>query len=162
MIIENYSVFRAIANPGGALAADGLTEFDPANMRAGGFSGGISVSSTSAFPIVFSCNSGAADSVAGIDQFDWYVSQQTSVVANKPFTVSRKDTAPNTHSGRIEIDLSAWASTEYPDPFDLSAIQVLYFAVDIYVIRRSDAAIQRLDLRTYLYDALKPKTNIGT
>lgn len=160
MIIENYSVFRFVANPGGAIGTDGFTEFDQTNMRANGFDGGIAVSSTSAFPIVLSCNSQAADAVATIDEYDWYVSQKTSVAVDKPFTVSRKDTAPNTHSGRIELDLAAWSSVEFPDPFDLSTVRVLFFAVDVYCIRRSDNVIQRLDLKKYLVDALSPKTDI--
>jgi hypothetical protein len=160
MIVETYSLFRSVANPGGALAADGLTEFDPTNMRANGFDDGITVSSSSSFPIVLSCNAGAADASVGIDEYDWYVSQRTSTVADKPFTVSRKDSSPNTHSGRIELDIAAWADAEYPDPFDLSTVRVLFFAVDIYAIRRSDGAIQRLDLMKYLIDALSPKTSI--
>ena len=160
MIIENYSTFRSIANVGGPVASDGLTEFDPTLMRSGGFSGGLVLSSTSAFPIVVTCNANASDSVAGIDEYDWFVSQRTSIAADKPFTVSRKDTAPNTHSGRIELALSAWASAEYSDPFDVSAARVLWFGVDIYAIRRSDNAIQRIDMRKTLVDALSQKTDL--
>lgn len=160
MIIANYSTFRAMANPGGSIGADGLTEFDPTKMRAALFDDGFTLSSTSAFPIVITCNFQDADFLAGIDEFDWYVSQQTSIAANKPLTVSRKDMAPNTNSGTIEIDLAAWASAEYPDPFDLSTIPVLFFGIDIYVIRRNIFSIQRLNLASYLYDALSPKTDL--
>lgn len=160
MIIDNYSVFRAMANPGGSLTQDGLTEFDPTLMRTGGFNGGFTLSSTSAFPIVVSCNVGFPDSVAGIDEYDWYVSQQTSTAANKPLTVSRKDTAPNTHSGKIEIDLAAWAVSEYADPFDLSTIRVLFFGIDIYAIERLGGGIQRLNLASYLSSVLSPKTDL--
>jgi hypothetical protein len=160
MIIENYSTFRTLANPGGPLAADSLPEFDPANMRKLGFNGGITGNPLTSFPIELTCNAYATDAVDGVDEYDWFVSQQTSVVANKPFAVYRLDTG-GTRSGSIGLDLSAWAATEYPTPFDLSSIQVLFFAVDIYVIRRSDGAIQRRDMKAYLLDANSPKTSIG-
>lgn len=158
MIIENYSAFRAIANLGGAIGADGLTEFDPTKMRINSFDGGFSVSSTSSFPISISClPPEASPYLEPTDLFDWYVSQRTSIAADKPFIVSR---TPSGSGDGIVLDLAAWASTEYPDPFDLSTIRVLFFAVDIYVVRRSDGAIQRLDLMKYLLAALSPQTNL--
>jgi hypothetical protein len=159
MIIDNYSTFRAHVNPGGTLAADGLPEFPVAQMRATGFDGGFVLSSTNTFPIVISCNANVAD-VGPADQYDWYVSQRTSESTNKPIEVVRKDDLPTSYSGRIEIDLMPWAGDEYPDPFGLSTIPVLFFAVDIYAIERTNKSIQRLDLATYLYDANAPKTNI--
>lgn len=155
MIIEDYAAFRIVANPGGTLGVDGLPEFVPANMRKNGFSGGFSVSSTSSFPIQISCIPTVA--YAGFDDFDWYVSQRTSVSENKPFAVERF--SPEA-SDTIVLDLAAWAAIEYPDPFDLSAIRTLFRAVDIYCIRRDDLAIQRLDLMQYLLDVLSPKTGI--
>lgn len=161
MIIDNYSAFRHFVNPGGTVDRDGLPEFPVAKMRFSTFVSGFQLSSTSAFPLSISCNFGDTDAVVNIDEFDWYVSQRTSIAANKPLTVSRKDTAPNTNSGTIEIDLSAWAATEYPDPFGISTIPILFSAIDIYAIRRFDLAIQRLDLRAYLYNANSPKTDVG-
>jgi hypothetical protein len=159
MIIETYSLFRTIANPGGAIGADGLTEFDPALMRANTFDGGIAVSSVSAFPIALTCVPTQANpNIYPTDLFDWYVSQRTSVSADKPLVVSR---GAGTVGDSISLTLAAWASAEYPDPFDLSAIRVLFFAVDIYCIRRADSAIQRLNLARYLLDALSPKTDVG-
>lgn len=157
MIISNYSTFRAIANPGGAIGADGLTEFDPTNMRAGTFSGGFSVSSTNSFPMTISCIPTALPPGDAEDLFDWYVSQRTSIAEDKPFVATRK---PGINGDGIVLNLASWAADEYPDPFDLSTVRVLFFAVDIYVIRRSDTAIQRLDLLKYLVDALSPKTDI--
>lgn len=161
MIIENYSAFRSAANPGGALGIDGLTVFDPASMRAGGFDGGIEVASASeTFPIKLTCNGGTFDASVGIDEYDWFVSQRTSTIANKPFTVSRFDDVGTSYSGTILLQLRTWAQLEYDDPFDLSTIRVLFFAVDIYAIRRSDASIQRFDLMKYLLDTLSPKTDL--
>jgi hypothetical protein len=162
MIIENYSTFRALANFGGAIGTDGLTEFDPDRMRADNFDDGIEVvTSPIAFPLELTCNGGDPDTLAGTDEYDWYVSQRTSVVADKPFTISRADDLPtDSFSGTIAIDATVATSTEYPDPFDLSTIRVLFFAIDIYAIRKRDFAIQRFDLMKYLIDQLSPKTDL--
>lgn len=162
MIIEGYSAFRAAANLGGPIGSDGLTEFDPDLVRFDGFDDGIEVLSASEIlPIKLTCNDGDADAAVGIDEYDWYVGQGTSTTANKPFTVSRFDDLPtDTFSGTILIDLRAWASAEYPDPFDLSTVRVLYFGLDIYAIRKRDNSIQRFDLMKYLIDLLSPKTDI--
>lgn len=161
MIIADYSTFRSIANPGGSLAPDGLTEFDPSMMRANGFDGGIERISSISFPLKLTCNGGDFDASPGVDEYDWYVSQGTSIAANKPLNVSRFDSLPSTsYSGTILLQLESWAIPEYPDPFDLSTVRVLFFGIDIYAIRRSDASIQRFDLMGHLVDALSPKTNI--
>lgn len=160
MIIENYSTFRSLANPGGSIGVDGLVEFDASKMRSGGFDGGITANPIDAFPIEATCNAYANDASPGVDEYDWYVSQRTSVAANKPFVLTRLDSLGQTRSGSIAIDISAWADAENSDPFDISTVRVLFFAVDLYVIRRSDGAIQRLDLQKYLLDALAPKTGI--
>ena len=153
-----------MANPGGSVGADGLTEFDPALMRANGFDNGIQVLSSLAFPLKLQCNSDSSptyDASPGVDEYDWFVSQKTSTVDSKPFTVSRFDDLPaNTYSGIILLQLRTWASLEYTDPFDLSVIQVLWFGVDIYAIRRSDGAIQRFDMLKYLTNELSPKTDL--
>lgn len=158
MIIEDYATFRILANPGGAIGVDGLPEWPVASMRANGFDDGFAVTSTSHLPfgiVVLGPNIPVVDP---IDYFDWYVSQGTTDAAKKPFVVTRglSDTG-----GRIIFSLSSRAAEEFPDPFDLSTIRVLYFGIDIYCIRRSDSAIQRFDLMKYLLDALAPKTDIG-
>lgn len=158
MIIQNYTTFRSVANPGGTIGTDGLPEFDPTNMRANGFSGGFDVSSTSSFPITISCIPTALPPGPDVDMFDWYVSQGTSVAADKPFLITRK---PGINGDGLVIAMAARTAQENPDPFDLSTVRVLFFAVDIYVIRRSDTAIQRLDFLKYLLDVLSPKTDIG-
>lgn len=158
MIIDSYSEFRALANPGGAIGSDGFTEFDPTKMRANGFDDGFSVSSISTFPIAITAIGPNIPVIDPIDYYDWYVSQGTTVSADKPFVVTR---GLSDIGSRIVLNLSAWAAIEYPSPFDLSTIRVLYFGVDVYCIRRSDAAIQRLDLMAYFLDALSPKTDIG-
>lgn len=161
MIIENYSTFRYLANPAGAIVIDGLPEFDSTKMRDGGFNGGFVLSSTSVFPLTITCNVGFADLTPGVDEYDWYVSQQTSVVANKPLTIARSDRLPtNSYSGTIEVDLAAWADAENPDPFDLSTIRVLFFGIDIYAIERAGGGLQRLNLMQYLLDALSPATDL--
>lgn len=157
MIIDNYSTFRSIANLGGAIGADGLTEFDPTLMRSGGFAGGFDVDSTNSFPITISCIPTALPPGDPEDLFDYYVSQGTSVSADKPLVVTRK---AGINGDGIVIDLAAWSAIEYPDPFNVSTIRVLFFGIDIYVIRRSDNSLQRLDLKQYLIDANAPKTDI--
>ncbi len=161
VIISDYSTFRMLANPGGSFASDGLPEFDPSKMRANGFDDGIEVAAVS-FPLAISCNGGIPDTSFDVDEYDWYVSQRTNVEENRPFVVSRSDTFDTSYSGTILLEQSVWCADEYPDPFDLeSSVQTLFFGVDIYVIRRSDGAIQRLDLLKYLIDALSPKTDLG-
>jgi hypothetical protein len=160
MSILDYRAFRILANPGGTLDALGLPEWPVASMRASGFDDGITVSSTSAFPMVLSCNALAADSVTSVDEFDWFVSQRTEVSGSEPFVVAKYTPDTDTYSGSISLTLAAWASTEYPDPWDESMARVLFFAVDVYVRRKSDGAIQRLDLLAHVIDAVEAKTDL--
>lgn len=160
MSFLGYRAFRELANPGGTPAADGLPEWPIALLRANGFDGGFEIENPDALPFRVSCNEGAPDAVENVDEFDWFVSQGAE--SGGPFELSRATSLdPVSLSGSIVLSLSAWAAALYPTPFDVSTIEVLFFAVDLYVRRRSDGAIQRLDLRRAIYEANAPQTGIG-
>lgn len=162
MAIVGYDVFREMANPGGTVANDGLPEWPVASLRANGFDDGISVSPTDAFPMTLTCNAGAVDAVDHVDEYDWFVSQgkETAGQGVGHFVVTRKPPGTDTYSGSIVVDLTAAAEVLFPDPFDVSSIEVLFFGVDVYARRRSDGAIQRLDLRRLVYAANAPKVDL--
>ena len=157
MSIVNFSTFRALT--GGVPDLLGLPTWPVASMRAGGFDTGfvMTLGVASPFETTITCTEYATDAVAGVDEYDWWFSQ--GAASGGPFIVSRRDAPPDTSSGSIKLELAPWALALYPDPFDLSAIEVLFFQVSAYVRRRSDGAIQRLDLLSFLRDYLTPKVD---
>ncbi len=158
MSIVDFQSFREIANPGGTPDLLGLPEWPIALVRANGFDTGFELI-VGMTGLEFSCNGFAADASPGIDEYDWFFSQ--GAASGGPFVVSRSDFAlPDTNSGTFQFELAPWALDEYPDPFDLSTIEVLFFQVSAYVRRRADGAIQRLDLLSFLRDYLTPKVDV--
>lgn len=159
MIFSNWLTFRLAFSNGEPVDALGIPGWPLADMRAGGFDDGITID-TSSSPYVVTCNAVAADPVAGVDRFDWFVS--SGAASGGSLVVARHDPSGTTqNSGSIAISLSASAEIEYPEPFDVSTIPVLWFAHDIYVRRRSDGAIQRLDVEAYLLALFADRTNVG-
>lgn len=159
-ILTSYNSLRVLANPGGTIAPDGLPEWPAVSMRAGGFDAGLDVSPTDSFPILVTCNALAADAVDDVDDFDWFVWQGAE--GGGPFVVSPPSgLGTHSYSGTISLSLSSWAAAEYPDPFDVSTIEVLFFGVDILVRRRSDGAMQRIDIQAVIRDANEDKFDVG-
>ena len=159
MIFTSWQAFRLAFSNGEPVDALGVPGWPVASMRAGGFDGGIAMD-TSASPYVLTCNAEASDPVQGVDRFDWYVSAGSA--DGGVLVVERHDpTVTTQNSGSIEISLTPAAAVEYPEPFDVSTIPVLWFAVDVYVRRRSDGAIQRLDVAAYLAALFGDRTDVG-
>lgn len=159
MIIQNWQTFRLTFSNGLPDDASGVPGWPVADMRAGGFDGGV-VMTTASPPWVLTCNALAADAAPGVDEFDWYVSQPGGL--GGPLAIARHDISGTTqNSGSIELTLSAWAAAEYPEPFNISTIPVLWAGIDAYVRRRSDGAIQRLDIQALLLSRFGDLTDVG-
>lgn len=93
--------------------------------------------------------SGAADAMAGVDEYNWYVSQRTDVVARQHLTVAQVAN----HSGTLQFNITANAS-EMIEGLTVSTVldelqmHLLYRNVWIYCQRISDDAIQQIELLT--------------
>jgi len=135
--------------PGGLAGELGHTEL----VRAAGFDTGLlaGFSGTYGDTMVVSANTLAADAVKGTDEYDWYLSQRSDDVAKQYlYTVQMPTTATNSYSGTIYIAYTALAQTELDfttPPLSTSVVQALYRHVHVYCRRRSDGAIQWLDLQ---------------
>ncbi len=103
-------------------------------------------------PFTLTANGGAFDAAAGVDEYDWYVSQRTDDMSTQYLNVTRAVESPsNTRSGSILINLNSNAVTKFGlvDAFTIStdAQRVGIFRdVWVYVRRRSDGAIQLVNL----------------
>lgn len=93
-----------------------------------------------------------AEAVDGGSAFDWYVSQRSDDPTKQWWLVSQYSAL---RSGTIVMDLSPVGLAELgledtldPVTADQSAAAVKF--VDVYCLRRSDGAIQRRDLSTFL------------
>ncbi len=122
-------------------------------VRANGFSGGFGSVPSSIFPGVntnFTVNAFAADAVAGVDEYDWFLSQRTEDAAKKWLAItSYPGLLPNTYSGSVAIDMSAQAFTELglsSNPLSVDQIIEIFRFCYLYCRRRSDGAIQGIDL----------------
>ncbi len=152
MIYTRYQDFRAgFALVGAPLAVDGFPEWPYAKLRTGGFANSITFDSPSSTVNLYSqvmnitCNDFAADAVAGVDDYDFFVSQRTDVIANQYFTVAVY--AAN-RSGSIKLScVTANTALLLPGLTDYrgdEALKLLFRDVAIYVQRRSDKAYQWL------------------
>jgi len=155
MIFTRYQDFRpGFALVGAALDLDGFPVWPYAKLNTGGFSGSLAFTSIMASGIPFSatCNSFAADSVAGVDEYDWYVSQRTDTSANQYFTVGAHSA---NHSGSITLDvvdanvkllIPALSALNYADMRAAlkndAYLKLIFRDVAFYVQRRSDKAYQ--------------------
>lgn len=144
MILQRYQDFRmAFADVGAATANDGFKEWPVGRVRASGFSSSLSIPVIQSFPITITCNAQASDAVAGVDEYDWYLSQRTdtpaiqylslAAVANKSGTVTLDVT------GQVANLLPGVNSSDYVSDHNLALICK---HAAIYVQRRSDKAIQ--------------------
>lgn len=153
MIYTRYQDFRAGFGAGSPVAADGFPTWPYSSLRASGFSGmAFSSIMSSGFPFSASCNVYAADAVAGVDDYDWYVSQRTDVIASHYFTVSAYSA---NHSGSISVDVvdanvkllipalaSLNSSALRAALKDDAYLKLLFKDVAFYAQRRSDGAYQ--------------------
>jgi len=106
----------------------------------------------------FSATAGVvADSVFGVDEYDWYLSQRTDDPTKQYLAMSQEPSDSSSYSGTVQIVPTTLATTKFGfttapgDPIDPSTTRILFRSVDLYVRRISDQAIQRLNLlNTYL------------
>lgn len=133
---------------------DGHPTWPVANLRAGGFDGGIVVTGA---PIVlgdwlYPYVDLSADSTYGVDEYDWYVSQQSDDPDAQLWEVRRLiHTATETYSGGIRMRTTALATSEFPGITTVTpdVAAILLRNVHVYCRRRSDGAVQWLDLQEY-------------
>jgi hypothetical protein len=132
---------------------DGIEGWPVANVRAGGFDAGFTGFTVpyDGNPMTITINAGAADASPGVDEYDWYLSQRTDEASNQYFTiVQAPDSGGQSFSGSVVLDITTLAQTEFgitPGTILTSAQLVnLFRKMSLYVQRRSDDAIQWVDL----------------
>jgi hypothetical protein len=149
-IVTSYSVFRHLfAAPGAPLALDGLPEWPYAtHVRANSIPEIECVQIFSPPQILgLTINDGALDSVPGVHEFDWYVTQRTTDSTWFSFALGMYDlVGDDTASGSIHFTITGWADKIYPEPFDADIVPLLWRDIWAYCRRRSDGAIQVLDV----------------
>jgi len=126
-------------------------------LRAGGFSGGITGVGQPILevPFTMSCNGGAADSVAGTDQYDWYISQRTDDPARQMLAVSAyAPVGVPTYSGSVVVGVTALGVARAGLASAASLIShdqmvLLFKHVTAYCRRRSDGAVQYVNVLDY-------------
>ncbi len=120
-------------------------------VRANGFAGGFSGIPGSAVGQNFlvSVNGQAPDAVAGVDEYDWYLSQRTDDPAKQWLSCATAHfLGANTYSGTVLIATTALANAELGLGLTLTVeqqIEVFRFC-HLYCRRRPDGAIQWVDL----------------
>ena len=138
--------------------ADGMERWPVELVRANGFDGGISGIPTPYIAagggnILLTVNASAADAAFGVDEYDWYVSSRTETEADQYFNSTSIPTLyPFSFSGsmRLEQNVPTIAAGTGWDavPGNLTpALNVKLFKyTDVYCRRRSDGAIQWINL----------------
>lgn len=137
---------------------DGIETWPLANVRASGFSAGFTGITKPIYSVPFNVTvDAAADSPAGTDRYDWYVSQRTDSTATRYFTPSQFASGANTYSGILTLTPTAQLVSDLA-PTDLGGGAYLLSIDDsirafnmlhIYCRRISDGAIQWLDVGRY-------------
>lgn len=155
MIVTTYTDFRHRFSTSGTIGIDGYEEWPVAELGSGGFSGGFTTVSGSpiarpilAFPITVSCNSGAAD---GGSAFDWYLSQRTDDPSLQWISIAQYS---GTQSGTVTLALTAKCVSDLGLSSPTASLTedeliAILKNCDLYVQRRSDDAIQVLQLLQY-------------
>ena len=150
MIVPNYATMRAAFAAGGAaIAADGHLEFPgTAKLRTGGFTG-LATPTIAAYPFTVTCNAGAADSVPGTHEYDWWLSHRTDDVASQYLQIIHNDPLK---SGTVRIDIvDANVALLLPglsgaDLLTAESQAIIFANCHLYVSRRSDKAYQWIRL----------------
>lgn len=148
----NRDVDQVEEYPGLRAAEAGRTNL----VRSGGFDTGLAGTPVpyggASFQVT--ANGTATDGAPGTDEYDWYLSQRTDVVAKQYLTFAQKAPAGgNTYSGTVTIVHNALATSELGTLTTPSIEQTteLFKHCDLYCKRLSDGAIQWVSLlRTML------------
>lgn len=147
MIIDKYTAFRHLfALPGADVAIDGLPEWPAAMVNANGFDQGITVGLNEIEQIVATFDATDFDDAPFTEEYDWFCSVRTENEDGKPLLFS----PVAGKSGSLTMVLSPWAEAKYPSPLARSVVPALFGSCFLYVRRRSDGAIQTLDLEKYV------------
>lgn len=151
MIFATWSQFRAGFMPGAPIGIDGVETWDSAMVDQAGFANSLTFPQFVSFPYDIEVDAGP-DAVPGTDEYSWYLSQRTDVVANQYFEVQRNDTNSPvvTNSGRIRIVRTALAATLYPTVTTIALI-AMFKDLDLYVYRVSDGLIQHRLLEDVIF-----------
>lgn len=143
---------------GGTYALDGMLAWPIANLRAGGFSGGLGSLLPPAFTdgttIRLTANAQVADASLGVDEYDWWAALQGDpstwtlggyLTTNWTFT-PEPPAGGSSYSGTVRMVVTG--GLDFPGMTVLTpdAIGVLFRNVHVYCQRRSDGAIQWIDL----------------
>lgn len=107
--------------------------------------------------VSITCNGGAFDAVPGVDEYDWYLSQCTDDPARQLLFLQEPNILPNTCSGRVYLlanaancraDIGSSITSGGPTAIWIApdAVGPLFTHKYLYVQRRSDKAIQWVDL----------------
>lgn len=145
MILPNYPTFRDTFGEGQEVGPDGFLIFPGVgSLRTGGFTG-LVTPTIAAYPITITCNGGAADSVLGVHEYDWYLSQRTDIAANQYLTMIHADP---TKSGTVRIALvdvnvaKLLPGLSGAALLTAASLSTIFRNVHLYVSRRSDRAYQ--------------------
>jgi len=130
---------------------DGIDIWPASYVRAGAFSGGFSGIDKpyTGAQMIITINALAYDSVWGVDDYDWYLSQRSDDPTRKYLDIAPAPrTASGTRSGTILVEHNALATAEYGtiSTPSMALIHELFAYTYLYVQRRSDKAIQWVDL----------------
>jgi hypothetical protein len=140
-ILTTYSQFRATFATSATIGLDGFAVWPNASLAAVTT---LTVPATATFPFLIQVDA-SNDPTAGVDRYDWYVSQRTDVTTRQYLSVARNDAAPFTNSGKISIGLTALAtSLLYATPLSTKQITELFTNVDVYVQNKATNAIQHV------------------
>lgn len=128
---------------------DDLPNWPLVDVRGLGFDGGITgmPAPYTGLNVTLTANSTAADSVAGTDEYHWYLSQRTDEPARKLWNITPYvDGTSNTYSGSVIIGPTALNVANYDLSVDSDDLAAVLRHVHLYVMRITDGAIQWLDL----------------
>lgn len=155
MILSSFTHFRDwFATSPTPVGPDGLPPWPIAKVRSGGFDNGFSGIDRpiDEFPITLSVNGQVADAVPGIHEYDWYLSQRSDQAARQYFAVAHLFSfIGDAVSGSIVLSLTDLAVAELAislptSPLNTDRLIQTCKNVHVYVKRRSDGAIQWVDL----------------
>jgi hypothetical protein len=148
VILPRWTAFRAwFGRDTGTTDVDGVTTWPVDSLRANGFDTGITFTTpVTTFPIVFTCNGGAAD--VGTDAFDWYMSARSDLDDHRILQLNYVAGYSGSASCTYDEDLIGRLFPGVPilgsNFVSQDALTKLFRHVTIYVQRRSDKAIQWL------------------
>lgn len=142
---------------------DGVEQYpgpfgDTNKVRSGGFDGGFSGVPTPYGGVAFevTVNATAADSVYGVHEYRWYLSQRTDDSTKQYLSIASKTpTEGNTYSGTMSIVHSTLAYTdlgpglsadEFKDAMTPDLIIEIFRHCHLYCQRISDGSLQWVDL----------------